>query len=283
MALNLKSLLRKTTLLHPSSLDLADKSCPVCLETYLQDASNEFPRRLPCGHVLGTECLLIWAADQASTKEGVKCPWCRKVVVNGVKGKKGHFEINAEGGDFGARDGEGVGGGEGVSGALEHWVIVLLTLLTGGVEHWVMTFLSLLGGRVVALALLFYHRHDEWPLALLEGFLLVLGLGGAVMVRIDKHPGYGAVLVVLGLCVGPWCGWWWLGTGLLELGKVPLGIKMAKAYEMHLWKMLAGAIALQWILAGAEGPGGRMMKLEAKIQMLGCVSFWAFDRLMSWA
>ena len=51
----------------------------------------------------------------------MRCPWCSRVVVDGVKGRNGPFEIDAQGGDFdfvarvvGARDHDGVRAGDGV-------------------------------------------------------------------------------------------------------------------------------------------------------------------------
>ena len=234
MAINLKSLLRKTTLLDPSSPDLVDKSCPVCLETYLQNASNELPRRLPCGHVVGTECLFIWAAEQASTREGVKCPWCRRVVVDKVGGIVGVMN----------RD-------------VEQWVEVLVRFLA--------LCLAVLAAR--------YLYDDKSPLVCLWAGALLLSFVSSVC-GIGKRPRCGAVLMLLGLCVRSQGGWWWLGQALLDIGRVPFNEKISKAYKVYPWRV-SGVVVVVWgVLAGVKVPGGAMLKMEAKTQMLRCAMFW---------
>lgn len=81
MAVNLKALLETTQLLHPNEVE--DQTCPICYDDFLQDQSREFPRKLPCGHIIGTECLLLLASAQRGTTS-IKCPWCTKPIIDSL-------------------------------------------------------------------------------------------------------------------------------------------------------------------------------------------------------
>ena len=81
MAVRLQDLLQATQLLHPNKVK--DQTCPVCYEDYLQDPSREFPRKLPCGHIIGTECLLLWVSSKTGATS-IDCPWCTKTIVHSV-------------------------------------------------------------------------------------------------------------------------------------------------------------------------------------------------------
>ena len=85
MAVDLKALLEGTQVLHPHEVE--DKTCPVCLEDYLQGPSRELPRKLPCGHLIGTECLSVWASSQ-NRVASTKCPWCRQRIINPEQHKR---------------------------------------------------------------------------------------------------------------------------------------------------------------------------------------------------
>jgi hypothetical protein len=54
-----------------ASLDHEDTTCGICLAFYHCAPDLEDPRRLPCGHVLGGVCILIWI------EVGNTCPMCR--------------------------------------------------------------------------------------------------------------------------------------------------------------------------------------------------------------
>ena len=81
MANRLQDLLQATQLLRPN--EVKDQTCPVCYEDYLQRTSREFPRKLPCGHIIGTECLLLWASSKSGATS-IDCPWCTKTIVHPV-------------------------------------------------------------------------------------------------------------------------------------------------------------------------------------------------------
>lgn len=78
MAVDPKTLLEKTQIINLRETE--DKTCPICYEDYLENSSSELPRKLPCGHTLGTECLLLWASSRANTSS-VICPICTKPIV----------------------------------------------------------------------------------------------------------------------------------------------------------------------------------------------------------
>lgn len=78
MAVDPQTLLEKTQIINLSETE--DKTCPICYEDYLEKSSSELPRKLPCGHILGTECLLLWASSRAKTSS-VNCPICTKPIV----------------------------------------------------------------------------------------------------------------------------------------------------------------------------------------------------------
>lgn len=81
MAVDLKALLKKTKLLQPNEVE--DQTCHVCCDDYLKDLSQELPRRLPCGHIIGTECLLQWASSQAHAT-AINCPWCMRPIIKSM-------------------------------------------------------------------------------------------------------------------------------------------------------------------------------------------------------
>ena len=81
MAVRLKAVLDKTQLLQPH--DVEDHTCPVCYEVYLQDSLREFLRKLPCSHVIGAECLLLWASTQTHATS-LNRPWCTKLIIHSV-------------------------------------------------------------------------------------------------------------------------------------------------------------------------------------------------------
>lgn len=60
--------------------DEDDLKCPICREKYREGESDEMPLELPCGHVIGRECLLAWLSTFADSRAGGhkgSCPTCR--------------------------------------------------------------------------------------------------------------------------------------------------------------------------------------------------------------
>lgn len=100
MAGNLKALLKKTQLLHPTEVE--DKACIVCLEDYLQGPSREWPRKLPCGHLIGSECLCVWASSHTRVTS-TKCPWSSQRIISPVRRKRAARAVNREHVEYGSR------------------------------------------------------------------------------------------------------------------------------------------------------------------------------------
>lgn len=55
--------------------DLTEKDCPICLDEYGSDSPNDSPTKLPCGHVLGADCVKTWLISGRNT-----CPQCRHQI-----------------------------------------------------------------------------------------------------------------------------------------------------------------------------------------------------------
>ena len=81
MAVHLKALLDKTQLIQPNEVE--NQTCPVRYEDYLHPPSREFPRKLPCGRVIGAECLLLWASSQ-NHATSINCPWCTHPITHSI-------------------------------------------------------------------------------------------------------------------------------------------------------------------------------------------------------
>ncbi|CAF9934548.1 hypothetical protein IMSHALPRED_009757 [Imshaugia aleurites] len=66
-------------------LDHEDQRCPICLEEYGTTPSSrgviERAVILPCGHIMGSECISIWLSPPANGHGGNNtCPMCRQVL-----------------------------------------------------------------------------------------------------------------------------------------------------------------------------------------------------------
>lgn len=60
--------------------DEDDLKCPIRREKYREGESDDMPLELPCGHVVGRECLLAWLSTFADFGAGGQkgtCPTCR--------------------------------------------------------------------------------------------------------------------------------------------------------------------------------------------------------------
>lgn len=92
MAVHIKALLEATELLLPNEVE--NRTCLICYEDYLCDPSREYPRKLSCGHVIGTECLLLWASSQTHATS-TNCPWCRRRIVDPIYTQGLHAKVFA--------------------------------------------------------------------------------------------------------------------------------------------------------------------------------------------
>lgn len=55
--------------------DITDKDCPICLSEYGTASPTDTPIKLPCQHILGTDCMYTWLLSGKNT-----CPHCRRQV-----------------------------------------------------------------------------------------------------------------------------------------------------------------------------------------------------------
>lgn len=55
--------------------ELTEKDCPICLDEYGSDSVNDTPTKLPCGHILGADCVRTWLVSGRDT-----CPQCRQQI-----------------------------------------------------------------------------------------------------------------------------------------------------------------------------------------------------------
>lgn len=61
-----------------------NKDCPICMEPYGDAQDSEKPLRLPCNHILGKDCLLIWLGTSYHNANSNTCPICRAVLIERV-------------------------------------------------------------------------------------------------------------------------------------------------------------------------------------------------------
>lgn len=61
-----------------------DQNCPICMEDYgtIPSASGIIERavRLPCNHVVGSECISVWLTPTHGQRGNNTCPVCRRVL-----------------------------------------------------------------------------------------------------------------------------------------------------------------------------------------------------------
>lgn len=55
--------------------ELTEKDCPVCLDEYGTESPSDTPTKLPCGHILGADCMYSWLMSGRNT-----CPQCRREI-----------------------------------------------------------------------------------------------------------------------------------------------------------------------------------------------------------
>ena len=55
-------------------------NCSICNDAFLTGSSPEMPMKLPCGHILGSQCLLKWLSPLSSSGNNT-CPFCRVAVL----------------------------------------------------------------------------------------------------------------------------------------------------------------------------------------------------------
>lgn len=55
--------------------ELSEKDCPICLDEYGTYSPSDTPTKLPCGHILGANCMYSWLMSGRNT-----CPQCRQEI-----------------------------------------------------------------------------------------------------------------------------------------------------------------------------------------------------------
>lgn len=70
------SFLRSLRKVNPKSLGAEphDQDCPICLNEYGTVSQTDTPTQMPCGHIMGAECIEEWL------KVSETCPQCRRRV-----------------------------------------------------------------------------------------------------------------------------------------------------------------------------------------------------------
>ncbi|KAF6221574.1 hypothetical protein HO133_002430 [Letharia lupina] len=241
MAVHLKALLEKTQLIQPNEVE--NQICPVCYEDYLQPPSREFPRKLPCGHVIGTECLLLWASSQTHATS-INCPWCTHPITHSIDTQYLRTVIDAY----------AEAALQHIAAQIERAIVAVDRALTHGC--W-----SLLSLAVVFLSLGLYFDgfFDCLPL----GFLYVC-TGLAVKCCLTSYPRLGVALMVLGFYVGTFVDSD-LGHVLLRYGKAPFHAAIARAYFDHTRLVLGLSVTLLVAQAAWGNPIGQVIAFKAEL------------------
>lgn len=247
--INLKALLDTTQLLQPTEVE--DKSCSVCLENYLQGTSPELPRKLPCGHLIGTECLLTWASSH-SRAISIRCPWCRKRIVHAadhaVKKQCPAMVVWAY-----------------VKAVFQH-LVMNIRIIISAVDR------ALMERLVILLAVLGFLLKNWLP------WLFAVALFMCIIAnehRLTAHQYLGILSLVLGFCVGNF----WnklIGSVLMRCGRVPFEAAILRVYKDHTWAVSVLSLAVYLVHAGLEEPAGRMVTSQAFVTFVDCVLYRRF-------
>ena len=245
-------------------------------------------------------------------KEGMRCPWCMRVVVDGVRGRDRPFGMIAVDAEFdpvaeakgGRRDGVVVRGSGAWSVADEAGVGDGVRVGDGVGGNRVGNWVGILSLGALHLALLvvadycspYYHR-TLLTLLFMAGVLLLasLLLTGA-LVTVDRwintirqrrrlSRATSALLMwSVGLCVGiAGDRWWlkWLGSALLARGKVPFVEGLVRTYGENDVEVSLGAAAI--LVAAQVGENmlwGVTVFFAVPTLVVDCVTFGIVDRLI---
>lgn len=245
MAVHLKALLQRTQVLHPNEVE--DQTCAVCLHDYLQDSSRELPRRLPCGHLIGTECLFLWASSHPNATS-IDCPWCRRPIIHSINARYLRTAISAY-----------------AEAALQQ-VVVHLGRAFGAVGRgftdsgwsWVSLAIVVLSGR-------YFNSSFAW----LPSWFLYLCLSVAVERCVRGRRRLGAVLVLIGYCLGTFYHPD-LGRELIRRGKGPFGGAIGRAYSDYTWLVLGSALGVCLVHVVWQHPATLMIADQALDEFIGC-------------
>ena len=73
--------LTKCHLAWPGPSRSEEVACPICLEQLFSQKSAELPLMLPCGHIFGDICLLMWVKPLDRGSAHNNCPLCRAPIL----------------------------------------------------------------------------------------------------------------------------------------------------------------------------------------------------------
>lgn len=250
MAVHLKALLEKTQILHPSEVE--DKTCPVCLEDYLQNPSKEFPRKLPCGHFIGTECLLLWASSQTHATS-INCPWCMRPIVHPIDAQYLQTVISAY----------VEAGVEQLAAKIAAKSERAITAVDRALLEHRLELLSL------AIVLALPRMYFDTIYALIPLRMLLMCVELAIERNLDRHPRHGMVLMGLGLCLGSVYETR-LGHFLIRCGRSPFKAAITGAYSNHTRLVLGVALVVFLAQAAWKHSATDIIAAEALWHFFGC-------------
>ena len=256
MAVNLKALLDKTQLLLPNEVE--NQTCPVCYEDYLHTSSKEFPRKLPCGHLIGTECLLLWASSQTHATS-INCPWCMHPIIHPIDRQYIETLISTY-----------------IEAALDQLAVQIERAITA-VDRGLLEDRERLLSLAVLLALPKLYFDSSFALLPLEFLCACVSM--AMKRSLEAHPRHGMLLIALGFCLGTYYDRN-LGHDLIRLGKAPFSAAMSDFYSTNTLLVLGVAIIV--FLAGmlSKHPAGLMIGYEAVVQFIACLLHYFLARMM---
>lgn len=81
----LEDLLNASTLPSLDSLPPDSRTCPICADDFSTEPTFEAPIRLPCGHIYGIACIMMWLCPPPQPSSNVtinnNCPHCRRTIL----------------------------------------------------------------------------------------------------------------------------------------------------------------------------------------------------------
>ncbi len=260
MAVHLKALLEKTQLLQPREVE--DKTCHICYEDYLQGSSREFPRKLPCGHIIGTECLLLWASSQTHATS-VNCPWCMDPIIHSVDAQYLQTVISAY-----------------VEAKVEQ-VVQHIAARVARAAKAVDRALTESRSRLLALAIVLYLLGVSFDnfFAWFPFQFLYVCIRDAIRHRLEGHHRRGVIVMALGFCVGTWLHKKF-GHMLFSLGIAPFSLDIGAAYTSHTRLVLGLTLTMFVTLSLWIHPAAEFMGVQAGVHFLCCLTHYFINRMM---
>ena len=247
MAVTLKPLLAKTQLLHPN--EVQDQTCPICFDDYLQDQSREFPRKLPCGHIIGTECLLHWASAQNGTA-AIRCPRCTKQIID-PPGAKQTLAVVVSLAETMAEQAE--------ARIAREFAAIDLAFEEQQMKVLVTTILLVVLGA-------YFDSAFAWFLLRMLYLCAIITTGH----RFVGHRRLGLLFIGVGFCVGEFVEQG-LGFDLMGFGQTAYHDFILRTYEDHPRLVLGGTFGILLVLLTFNYPFGGLIIDVLVLHFMGCV------------